>query len=437
MPFSSVPSALPAEVKNKALAANNDSSNTSSLLLGSIAAALVVASVGAGVGLLWWFKRRAAASSTQMTPLANVKCATPGCAQATWNNKQDGSTCCHSCLNSNGAAHEPVCEQKHTVPVPSTPPASPPGIQQHLPESKCPPDAPVDPLVSHLGEEPPPPPSPRHLPRPAIYSSSRNGPANALADPTFPPPGADLPSPPSPRHLPRPAIYSSSRNGPANALADPTFPPPGADLPSPPSPRHLPRPHIYSSNKGRANAPARPAAPPLGTDLPSLPSSSHLPRPWRADRSIHSAAKNATHEVFARGTSCGTAISAQTQLPARTSTADETWELPPGYVEVASRCGDAQSLHARTHARTHRCRTVSSSPMARGTCPPHAYTRTSEPTYRTGSLVLGRGEVSSILALSQHRRRHFEAIILSTGMPVPAQLACRRRCRERAASGVV
>ena len=53
------------------------------------------------------------------------------------------------------------------------------------------------------------------------------------------------------------------------------------------------------------------------------------------------------------------------------------------------------------------------------------------------------GILSSMSALHRHRRRHvhcvgigvpvlFEAVILSTGTPMPAQWTCRRRCRYRA-----
>ena len=111
------------------------------MLIGIIAAALVVALIGVGAGLWWRFRFRTQPqpprptdSSTPMTPLGDVKCATPGCARTTWNNKPDGSTCCRSCLHSNGATHGPLCEQKHAVPVAPTPPPPPPGAQQHLPE---------------------------------------------------------------------------------------------------------------------------------------------------------------------------------------------------------------------------------------------------------------------------------------------------------------
>ena len=100
--------------------------------LGPIVWSAVLGMVAILVGRKFVKRQGAAASSAQMAPPA--KCATPGCARTTWNNKQDGSTCCRSCLNSKGAVHGPVCEQKHAVPVPPTPLTSPPGAQQHLPE---------------------------------------------------------------------------------------------------------------------------------------------------------------------------------------------------------------------------------------------------------------------------------------------------------------
>ena len=49
--------------------------------------------------------------------------------------------------------------------------------------------------------------------------------------------------------------------------------------------------------------------------------------------------------------------------------------------------------------------------------------------------ALYRLYIGSISALYRHRRRHIaggEAVILSTGTPIPAQWTCRRRCRYRA-----